>query len=77
MDDKAVRIFNPNPGDRLSATIMTAGAPEILMAQQIDAEPAAATATSPAGTDVTAAARIPVLNPGGGSFQRLTPVPDD
>ncbi|MGH7128467.1 MAG: hypothetical protein ACREIV_07845, partial [Planctomycetaceae bacterium] len=38
MDDKAMRISELNPGDQLSATIVSAEAPEILTAQDLDAE---------------------------------------
>ncbi|MGH8251583.1 MAG: hypothetical protein ACREVI_12950 [Steroidobacteraceae bacterium] len=64
MDDgKAVRISGLNPGDELTATVVSAGPPEILTAADVDAalaagdEPVAATAAdADAATEASAAA---------------------
>ena len=37
MGDKPVRLFNLEPGDQISAKIVTAGPPEVLTKQQVDA----------------------------------------
>ena len=51
MGDKPVRIFNLETGDQISAKIVTAGPPEVLTQQQVDAilaKPAAPVAAAPA-----------------------------
>jgi hypothetical protein len=49
--DKPIRLFNLDAGDTISAKIVTAGPPEVLTQQQVDAilaKPAAAVAAAPA-----------------------------
>jgi hypothetical protein len=58
MDGKPVRVFNLNPGDRIDATIVTAGTPEILTAQALD-ESLAAAGDAAAGGAVAAPAPAP------------------
>ena len=53
MDDKAIKVGQLNKGDKISATIVSAGKPEILTAQAVDAQlaaepPAPAPAPAPA-----------------------------
>ena len=51
MGDKPVRIFNLDAGDQISAKIVTAGPPEVLTQQQVDAilaKPDAPVAAAPA-----------------------------
>jgi len=58
MGDKPVRLFNLEPGDQISATIVTAGPPEVLTQQQVDAildQPAAPAAAAAAPTEEPAA----------------------
>ena len=63
MGDTPIRISQLNPGDKVSATIITAGKPEILTAQAVDAQlaatppppaPAAAPAPAPEPAEETA-----------------------
>jgi hypothetical protein len=59
MGDKPVRVFNLEVGDQVSARIVTAGPPEVLTQQQVDAyleQPPAPVAAAPAPAEVTAAA---------------------
>jgi hypothetical protein len=62
MGDKPVRLFNLEPGDQISATIITAGPPEVLTQQQVDAildqpaAPAAAPTEEPAASTPAATA---------------------
>lgn len=50
MDGKPVRVSALNPGDRLDATVVTTGTPEILTAQALDESLAAAGDAAKAGT---------------------------
>ena len=50
MEDKAIRIRDLNRGDRISATIVSAGKPEIITAQAVDAQLTAAAEPAPAPT---------------------------
>jgi hypothetical protein len=59
MDGKPVRVFNLNPGDRIEATIVTAGTPEILTAQALDESLAAAKEAPAAPAPAPAAAPEP------------------
>lgn len=61
MDDKPVRIFDLNPGDQLTATIVSSGPPEILTTQDVDATLAAVAASAEATADASAdtAASVP------------------
>jgi hypothetical protein len=66
MDGKAIRIRDLNRGDRISATIVSEGEPEILTAQAVDAELAAAAAAPPtaaAPEAEAAAAESPAAEP--------------
>ncbi len=68
MEDKAVLIRDLQRGDRISATIVSAGKPEILTAQAVDAELAAAAAEPQAATapeTEAAAAETPAAEPVG------------
>lgn len=59
MGDKPVRVFNLEPGDQVSARIVTAGAPEVLTRQQVDAilaQPEAPVAAAAAPAEEPAAA---------------------
>jgi hypothetical protein len=59
MGDKPVRVFNLEPGDQVSAKIVTSGPPEVLTQQQVDAilaQPAAPVAAAAAPADEPAAA---------------------
>ena len=59
MGDKPVRIFNLDVGDQISAKIVTAGPPEVLTQQQVDAyleQPPAPVAAAPAPAEAPAAA---------------------
>jgi hypothetical protein len=49
-DGKPLKIMNMNPGDELTATIVTAAAPQVLTQSQVDATLAAAAAPAPAAT---------------------------
>jgi hypothetical protein len=62
MDDKAARISELNAGDQLTATIVSADAPEILTAQDLDAELAGepVAAAADAAEDTAAAAETAV-----------------
>ncbi len=58
MGDKPVRLFNLEPGDQISAKIVTAGPPEVLTQQQVDAilaQPAAPVAAAAAPAEEPAA----------------------
>ena len=55
MDGKPVKVSALNPGDRLDATIVTTGTPEILTAQALDESLAAAGEAAKAGTPATPA----------------------
>jgi hypothetical protein len=58
MGDKPVRVFNLDAGDQVSARIVTAGPPEVLTRQQVDAilaQPAAPVAAPAAPTEEPAA----------------------
>lgn len=57
MGDKPVRVFNLDVGDQVSARIVTAGPPEVLTRQQVDAyleQPPAPVAAAPAEATVAA-----------------------
>jgi hypothetical protein len=59
MGDKPVRVFNLEVGDQVSARIVTAGPPEVLTQQQVDAyleQPPAPVAAAPAPAEATVAA---------------------
>ncbi len=59
MGDKPVRVFNLDVGDQISARIVTAGPPEVMTQQQVDAyleQPPAPVAAAPAPAEVPAAA---------------------
>lgn len=64
MDGKPVRIFNLNPGDRITATVVSTAAPELLTAADVnaamtqagDAAESAVAATMAVAEDATAAA---------------------
>jgi hypothetical protein len=60
MGDTPIRISQLNPGDKVTATIVSEGKPEILTAKQVDAqlaaEPAPAAASEPAEVETPAAA---------------------
>ncbi len=51
MGDKPIRISQLNPGDKVSATIVSEGKPEILTAKAVDAQLAATEAAAPAATE--------------------------
>jgi hypothetical protein len=55
MDGKPVKVSALNPGDRLDATIVTTGTPEILTAQALDESLAAAGEAARAGEPATPA----------------------
>jgi hypothetical protein len=59
MGDTPIRISQLNPGDKISATIITEGKPEILTAQAVDAQLAATPPPAPA----PAAAPTPAPEP--------------
>jgi hypothetical protein len=59
VDGKPVRVFNLNPGDRLEATIVTTGTPEILTAQALDESLAAAGEAAESGATRGEAAAAP------------------
>ena len=59
VDGKPVRVFNLNPGDRLEATIVTTGTPEILTAQALDESLAAAGEAAESGATPAAASTAP------------------
>ena len=71
MDGKAIKVGELNKGDKISATIVTAGKPEILTAQAVDAQlaaeppaPAPAPASEPAEeTVVETPAATPAAEP--------------
>jgi hypothetical protein len=48
MGDTPIRVSQLNPGDKVSATIITEGKPEILTAKEVNAQLAAAPAPAPA-----------------------------
>lgn len=56
MGDKPVRVFNLDAGDQISARIVTAGPPEVMTRQQVDAylEQPAAPVAAPGETTVAA-----------------------
>ena len=51
MGDKPIRISQLNPGDKVSATIVSEGKPEILTAKAVDAQLAATEAAAPAAKE--------------------------
>lgn len=67
MGDKPIRVFNLEPGDKVSARIVTVGPPEVMTQTQVDAElakapPPPAAAPEPEATPVVAAA-TPAADP--------------
>ena len=59
MGDNPIRISQLNPGDKISATIITEGKPEILTAQAVDAQLAATPQPAPAPTSAPTSAPAP------------------
>lgn len=57
MGDKPIRISQLNPGDKITATIVSEGKPEILTAQAVDAQ-LAATEAAPAATEPQSEAAV-------------------
>ena len=65
--DKAIQLAQLNPGDKVSATIVTEGQPEIVTSTAVDAKLAAEpapTAAAPAPEPAPAAAETPAAAPG-------------
>jgi len=64
MGDSPIRVSQLNPGDKITAVIVTDGKPEILTAQQVNAQLAAEPAPSAAAPEPeTAAAEAPAVAP--------------
>jgi hypothetical protein len=64
MGDSPIRVSQLNPGDKVTAVIVTDGKPEILTAQQVDAQLAAEPAPAAAAPDSeAAAAEAPAADP--------------
>ena len=62
-DGKPLKIMNMNPGDELSATIVTSAPPLILTQKQVDATLAAAAQPAPAAAPVAPVAAAPTPAP--------------
>ena len=63
MGDKPVRLFNLDAGDRISARIVTAGPPDVLTQQQVDAILAKPAATVAAVAAPAAEPEVPAASP--------------
>lgn len=63
MGDTPIRISQLNPGDKVTATIVSEGKPEILTAQAVDAQLASAEPGASAGAEPEAAASTVVETP--------------
>ncbi len=73
MGDKPIRISQLNPGDKVSATIVSEGKPEILTAKAVDAQ-LAATEAAPAATEPQSEAAV-VETPAAATAAEQAPEP--
>ncbi len=76
MGDKPVRVFNLDVGDEITARIVTAGPPEVMTRQQVDAHLEQAQAPVAAPVETTAAADPQAAPAAGEAAPEAAPVVD-